>query len=162
MARTFARGASFLARRWKIIQEKEYLIRCQNDNGVESGDEEWIEQDQGDLLGQVSSTDDSSRDEGAESCEEKSEEIKQQCQVMSNEDKGVSEKEKYSAKLESRSPLERIKLCKAYRTSSNVYAKKINTSGFNLKQRGLHIFSTKVQFWKVIQVVQHTDGESVL
>lgn len=59
-----------------IRHEKESVN--QNDNGVDSGDEEWLTQDPGDLLGHVSSTDDSTSDEGAESCEHNSEEIKEQ------------------------------------------------------------------------------------
>lgn len=94
---------------WKIIQEERIIDQTweeipwkrisQNDNAVES-DEEWLTQDPGDLLGQVSSTGESYSNEGDESYEEKSEEVKEKSQAASNEDISVSEKEKHSAKPE--------------------------------------------------------------
>lgn len=131
----------------KLFKKKEYLIRHekkfhgkesvnQNDNGVDSGDEGWLTQDPGDLLGQVSSTDDSSSDEGVESCEENSEGIKEQSQVASNEDKGESEKEKHSAKPESRSPLEKGRVVRKRTEPAPVFAPRGQHHWFQPKAAG--------------------------
>lgn len=132
----------------KLFKKKEYLIRHekkfhekesvnQNDNGVDSGDEGWLTQDPGDLLGQVSSTDDSSSDEGVESCEENSEGIKEQSQVASNEDKGESEKEKHSAKPESRSPLEKGRVVRKRTEPAPVFAPKRSTPLVSTQSSGV-------------------------
>lgn len=132
----------------KLFKKKEYLIRHekkfhekesvnQNDNGVESGDEEWLTQDPGDLLGQVSSTDESSSDEGDESCGEKSEEIKEQSQAVASEEKGVSEREKHSAKPESRSPLEKGRVVRKRTEPAPVFAPKRSTPVVSTQSSGV-------------------------
>lgn len=74
------------------------------------------------MLGQVYSTDESSSDEGDESCEEKSEEIKEQSQAVGSEEKGVSEREKHSAKPESRSPLKKGRVVRKRTEPAPVFA----------------------------------------
>lgn len=96
------------------------------------------------MLGQVSSTDESSSDEGDESCEEKS-------VAVAREEKGVSEREKHSAKPESRSPLEKGRVVRKRTEPAQVFAPKRSTPVVSTQSSGVYTSSLqKFSFGKTI------------